>query len=205
MELIIGVLFAGFIAICLFVGVVLIGGAERRRSRLSQTWGAYAARQGYSFVEGASHERPFRIEGSRDGVDFAIETTRRSGSRVPVTCLSARASVPTGIRLSAALGEGRRGEADGPIAPTGDPHFDHVFEVRASDPAGSGSVLRPGLREALQRFPLPMFRQGLRLTIDGAELALEWAGDEPSPSELLSAHAIIREAQRAVPVRERPA
>jgi hypothetical protein len=74
----------------------------------------YGARQGDSFVEGASHEHPFRIEGWRDGVDLAIETTRRSGSsRVPVTCLSARASVPAGIRLVAALGEGRRGEADG--------------------------------------------------------------------------------------------
>jgi hypothetical protein len=48
-----------------------------------------------------------------------------------------------------------------------------------------------------------MFGQSLCLTIDGAELALEWAGDEPSPSELLAAHAVIREAHRAVPLRER--
>ena len=77
--------------------------------------------------------------------------------------------------------------------PTGDPHFDRLFDVRASDATAVERVLRPAVRMALQRFPMRMVGAGLRLVVDGDEVMVEWAGGEVDPNEIEAGHAILGE------------
>jgi hypothetical protein len=182
----------GLLVIGAFVmaGLVVASVADRRRVGLAQAWRAYAARYQYSFVDGRTPERAFRIQGSRDGIDFTLETDTRG---TLVTRLVAHKLESSEGRVVASLGGGRRGEPDGARAATGDRHFDHVFEVRASAPLVVNAVLTPSVRLALQRFPTPMVGKALRLAVEGDEVTVEWAGGDVDPVPIDAAHTILRE------------
>jgi hypothetical protein len=182
----------GLLVIGVFVvaGLVVASASDRRRVALAAAWGAYAARHHYAFVDGRTPERAFRIQGSREGIDFTLETDTRG---TLVTRLVARRLESSEGRVVAALGGGRRGESDGAKAATGDRHFNHVFDVRASAPLVVDTVLPSAVRLALQRFPTPMVGKALRLAIDGDEVTVEWAGGAVDPALIDAAHTILRE------------
>jgi hypothetical protein len=171
-------------------GLVVASAADRRRVGLAEAWGAYAARHRYSFFDGRTPERAFCIQGSRDGIDFTLETDTRG---ILVTRLIAHKLESSDGRVVAALGAGRRGASDGAKVATGDRHFDHVFEVRASAPLVVDAVLAPAVRLALQRFPTPMVGKALRLAVEGDEVTIEWAGGVVDAAPLDAAHTILRE------------
>jgi len=189
------------IAILYFLGAFFVAGffvvvsSSRRDERLTRTWGAYAARQRYQVAQRMAPERPFRVTGSREALDFVLEVDARRGI---VTRLVARAPWFVVGRVVAAQGRGRRRETTGKM-PTGDPHFDRLFDIRASDAAAVETVLRPAVRMALMRFPMRMVGGGLRLVVEDDEVIVEWAGGEIHPAELDAAHAILAEVCRPVP------
>jgi len=137
-------------------------------------------------------EQPFRVTGSREELDFVLEVDARRGV---VTRLVARVPWSVVGRVVAAQGRGRRRETTGKM-PTGDLHFDHLFDVRASDVRAVDKVLRPAVRMALMRFPMRMVGGGLRLAVEDDEVVVEWAGGEIHPAELDAAHAILGEVCR---------
>jgi hypothetical protein len=171
-------------------GFIFVTRSSRRAEHLARTWGAYAARRRYTFEKGPTPERPFRIRGHRDSIDFRLEADARGDV---VTRLLAHTRSSASGRVVAALGKGRRGDSDGPVAATEDPHFDRLFEVRASSPHEAAAVLRPEVRMALQRFPPRMIGVGLRLVVSGDEVLVEWAGGDVIPAEIDAAHTIVRE------------
>jgi hypothetical protein len=170
-------------------GFFFVTSASRRGEQLVRVWSAYAKRRRYQFVEGKTPERPFRITGSRETLAFLLEVDTRDAV---VTRLVAHAAESAGGRVVATLGRTRRGETAGRM-PTGDPHFDRLFDVRASDATAVERVLRPAVRMALQRFPMRMVGAGLRLVVDGDEVMVEWAGGEVDPNEIEAGHAILGE------------
>jgi hypothetical protein len=183
-----------------FLGAFLAGGfffvatTSRRGEDLTRTWGAYAARWRYHFAQGTTPERPFRITGSREGLDFFLEVDTRNGVATRLITRTPQSAVG---RIVAAQGRGRRHEA-AVKALTGDLHFNRVFDVRASDAQAVERVLRPAVRMALMRFPMRMLGAGLRLVVDGDQVIIEWAGGEVDVSELNAAHAIPGEVCREV-------
>ncbi len=181
------------IGIFLVSGFFLTVSADRVRARLVQTWGAYAARNRHAFTKGQTPERAFRIQGARDGQEFLLETDTRGGL---VTRLVAQTSSPPVSRVVATVGRARDGDSKGLKVPTGDPHFDRVFDVRAFDTHAVEVVLRSNVRMALQRFPLPMVGARLRLVVDGEEVIVEWAGGEVDPMQIEAAHTVVRELCR---------
>jgi hypothetical protein len=182
-----------FLATFLWTGVFAVTASSRKVERLVRSWSAYARRQRYQFEEATSPERPFRIVGRRDGVDFVLEVQLRSAV---VTRLLARAPSPAPARVVATLGRARSGEP-GERVPTGDAHFDSLFDVRASDADAVARMLGPAVRMALQRFPLRMVGGSLRLVQDGEDVIVEWAEGDVDPGALDAAHAILREVCRA--------
>jgi hypothetical protein len=184
------------IAILYFLGAFFVAGffvvvsSSRRDERLTRTWGAYAARQRYQVAQRMAPEQPFRVTGSREALDFVLEVDARRGV---VTRLVARA--PAVGRVVAARGRGRRRETAAKM-PTGDLHFDGLFDVRASDAPSLERVLRPAVRMALMRFPMRMVGGGLRLVAEDDEVLVEWAGGDIDPVELDAAHAILGEVCR---------
>ncbi len=178
------------IGIFLATGFLSIMSADRVSTRLARSWGIYAAQHQYAFTTGQTPERAFRIRGSREGLDFLLETDTEGRL---VTRLVAYTSSPPVSRVVATLGRGRGDDSKGSKAPTGDEHFDRVFDVRASEAPAVETVLRPTVRMALQRFPTPMIGAGLRLVVDGDKVILEWAGGEVDPNQIDAAHAIVRE------------
>jgi hypothetical protein len=171
-------------------GLLIASAADRRRVSLADAWRAYAVRHRYAFAEGTTPERAFSIQGSREGLEFSLETDTRGSL---VTRLRAHRHQPCRGRVIAAVGRSRRGESDGAKASSGDRHFDQVFDVRASDPLAAKEVLRPSVREALQRFPSPMVGKALRLAVDHDVVILEWAGGDVDPTPIEAAHAILGE------------
>jgi hypothetical protein len=192
---IVGLVVLYFLGSFVFVGFFFVTSSSRRGERLDRSWGAYAARQGYRFVRGKTPERPFVITGSRDGLDFVLEVDARDAV---VTRLTARASRSAAGRVVAAAGRARRGETPEKV-PTGDAHFDRLFDVRATDARAVQQVLGPGVRLALQRFPMHMVGAGLALVVDGDQARVEWAGGEVDRARLGAAHAVLREVCRAAP------
>jgi|HubBroStandDraft_1064217.scaffolds.fasta_scaffold356902_1 hypothetical protein len=174
-------------------GLLIASAADRRRVSLAEVWRAYAARHRYAFAEGTTPERAFSIQGSREGVEFILETDTRGSL---VTRLRTRRLQPYRGRVIAALGRSRRGEADGGKTSSGDRHFDQLFDVRASDPLAAEEVLRPQVRQALQRFPTPMVGKALRLAVEHDTVIIEWAGGDVDPAPIEAAHAILREVCR---------
>jgi hypothetical protein len=186
------------ILILYFLGIFFVGGfallvlADRRDAGLAQSWRAYARRHGYAFAGRQTPDRPFRIRGARAGIEFLLETDTRDGLR---TRLVARtAAGPLDGRVVAALGRGRARESDGERTPTGDAHFDRVFDVRGTAARDVEVVLREPVRRALQQFPTPMVGAALRLVVDGDEVLVEWAGGEVDSARLDAGHAILRAA-----------
>jgi hypothetical protein len=178
-----------------FLGIFFVGGfavlvlADRRDVGLVQAWRGYARRHRYAFAGRQTPDRAFRIRGTRDGVEFRLETDTRHGI---LTRLVARnAAAPLDGRVVAALGRGRASDDDGPRTPTGDAHFDRVFDVRGTAASDVDMVLRETVRRALQRFPMPMVGGALRLVVDGDEILVEWAGGEVDPARLDAGHAIL--------------
>jgi hypothetical protein len=168
--------------------------ADRRHARLARTWSAYAARRGFAYHEGPSLERPFRIEGRRDGVAFALETEKSTRTGAVVTRLLGRPRAPVRGPVVAALGACRTAPEHTARVATDDAHFDHLFEVRAKEQADVRAVLTPAVRLALQRFPTTMFGEGLRLAVEDDEVEVAWPGDEINHAQLDAAHAILAQA-----------
>jgi hypothetical protein len=188
----VGLLVLYFLGAFFVAGFFFVVASTRRDERLSRTWSAYAARRRYHVAQSMAPERPFRITGSREALDFVLEVDARHWV---VTRLIARASWSAVGRVVAAQGRGRRAETTGK-RPTGDLHFDHLFDVRASDAPAVARVLRPAVRMALMRFPTRMVGAGLRLVMDDDEVIVEWAGGEIEPAELDGAHAVLGEVCR---------
>ncbi|MGD0527942.1 MAG: hypothetical protein ABSE49_22605 [Polyangiaceae bacterium] len=184
-----GLLVLYFLVIFFVAGFVVVVMADRRDTGLAEAWRAYAKRHRYTFSGRQSPDRAFRIVGSRDGIDFRLETDTRRGI---VTRLLAHTPASHGGRVVASLGGAGNRESDGPRTATGDAAFDGVFDVRASEARVVEIVLGPEVRAALQRFPTPMIGAGLRLVVDGDEALVEWAGGAVEPSRLEAAHAILR-------------
>jgi hypothetical protein len=190
----VGVVILYFLGAFFVAGFFFVVASSRRDERLTRTWSAYAARRRYHVSQGMAPERPVRIAGSREALDFFLEVDARNGV---VTRLVARASWSAVGRVVAAQGRGRRRETTGKM-PTGDVHFDHLFDVRGSDARAVERVLRPAVRMALMRFPMRMVGGGLRLAVEDDEVVVEWAGGETDPVELDAAHAILGEVCRDV-------
>jgi hypothetical protein len=186
----VGILITFYLGVFFVSGFVVLLRADRRDVGLTRSWSAYAARRGYAFTRRRTPDRAFRIEGSRDGIAFQLETD--TGRRL-VTRLIAQTASPAAGRMVASSGQGRAGDFEGPRAMTGDAAFDPRFYVRASDARDAETVLRPAVRRALQQFPMPMVGAGLRLVVDGDEVVVEWAGGEVDAPRIDAAHAILRE------------